>query len=131
MKVFITNGGKRIMAIFFVIALSIFPVLATDPDLGPNVYIFDPSMSVAEIEAVTDAIWEQQFSNEMGDERYALLFKPGVYGSPEEALWIKVGYYTQVAGLGVNPEDVTIYGHVDVYNQDLPVPEGSGLDTYL
>ena len=34
-------------------------------------------------------------------------------------LIIKVGYYTEVAGLGASPTDVTINGHVDVYNRCL------------
>ncbi len=44
---------------------------------------------------------------------------PGTYGSTEEPLIIRVGYYTEVAGLGASPEDVTINGHVDVYNRCL------------
>jgi hypothetical protein len=35
-----------------------------------------------------------------------------------------VGYYTEVAGLGASPTDVTINGHVDVYNQCFPAPTG-------
>ena len=31
----------------------------------------------------------------------------------------QVGYYTEVAGLGARPTDVTINGHVDVYNRCL------------
>ena len=54
---------------------------AGDPDLGPNVTVFDPSMPTAEIQAAADAIHERQVDNEMGAERYALLFRPGVYGS--------------------------------------------------
>jgi hypothetical protein len=38
----------------------------------------------------------------MGTNRYALLFKPGVYGSGSEPLQMKVGYYTEVAGLGAD-----------------------------
>lgn len=53
----------------------------------------------------------------MGTERVALLFKPGVYGSPATPLIVKVGYYTEVAGLGLSPTDVTINGHVDVYDR--------------
>ncbi|MGE5601897.1 MAG: adenylyl cyclase, partial [Nitrososphaerales archaeon] len=66
-----------------------------------------------------DAVYNQQVDNEMGAQRYALLFKPGIYGSAAEPLIIKVGYYTEVAGLGASPTDVTINGHVDVYNRCL------------
>ena len=55
----------------------------------------------------------------MGTQRYALLFKPGTYGSAATPLIFQVGYYTEVAGLGASPTDVTINGHVDVYNRCL------------
>src|SRR5678816_4056161 len=47
------------------------------------------------------------------------LFKPGVYGSTAQPLILRVGYYTEVAGLGASPTDVVINGHVDVYNRCL------------
>ena len=46
-----------------------------------------------------------------------MLFEPGTYGSSANPLIFQVGYYTQVAGLGASPKDVTINGSVDVYNQ--------------
>jgi hypothetical protein len=88
-------------------------------DFGPNVKIFDPSMPTSEIQATVDAIYSQQVNDEMGTQRYALLFKPGVYGSTVAPLFVRVGYYTEVAGLGASPTDVTINGHVDVYNRCL------------
>jgi hypothetical protein len=81
--------------------------------------IFDPSMPVSDIQAAVDAITNQQVDNEMGSQRYALLFKPGAYGSAAIPLVVQVGYYTEVAGLGASPTDVTINGHVDVYNRCL------------
>ena len=51
------------------------------PDFGPNVMIFDPSMPTSQIQATVDAIATQQVSNQFGTQRYALLFKPGTYGS--------------------------------------------------
>jgi hypothetical protein len=92
---------------------------AGQPDFGPNVRIFDPSMPTSEIQATVDAIAAQQVDNEMGTQRYALLFKPGTYGTPADPLVFQVGYYTEVAGLGLSPTDVTINGHVDVYNRCL------------
>lgn len=89
------------------------------PDFGPNVIIFDPSMSQSDIQAKVDAIATQQVDSEMGTQRYALLFKPGIYGSFANPLTFQVGYYTDVAGLGASPTDVTINGHVDVYNRCL------------
>jgi hypothetical protein len=91
--------------------------------LGPNVIVFDPSMPVGQIQATVDAIHAQQVDAEMGTNRYALLFKPGVYGSAAQPLQIKVGYYTEIAGLGASPTDVTINGKIEVYNRCL---EGGG-----
>ena len=84
---------------------------------GPNVLIFDPSMPVSQIQAAVDAIYAQQVNAEMGTNRYALLFMPGDYGSTTQPLQLKVGYYTEVAGLGASPTDVTINGKIEVYNR--------------
>ena len=92
---------------------------AAPPDFGPNVVIFDPSMPTSQIQAAVNAVATQMVNNEMGTERYALLFKPGVYGSAAQPLTFQVGYYTEVAGLGALPTDVTINGHIDVYNRCL------------
>ena len=75
-------------------------------DLGPNTTVFDPSMPVSEIQGVLDATHAQQVDNEMGGARFAYLFKPGTYGTDEEPLQIKVGYYTEISGLGASPGDV-------------------------
>jgi hypothetical protein len=103
------------------VLLSIGPAVAAPPppDLGPNVLVFDPSMTTAQIQAAVDAVAAQQVDNEFGTQRHALLFKPGTYGSATEPLTFQVGYYTEVAGLGASPTDVTINGHVDVYNRCL------------
>ncbi len=95
------------------------PPAAVQPDFGPNVRIFDPNMPTSEIQATVNAIRDEQVDAEMGTQRYALLFKPGTYGTPTEPLIIQVGYYTEVAGLGASPADVVINGHVDVYNRCL------------
>jgi hypothetical protein len=90
---------------------------ANVPDFGPNVTIFDPSMSKSEIKATVDAIAGQQVSNQFGTQRHALLFMPGSYGSAADPLNFEVGYYTEVAGLGSSPNDVTVNGTIDSYNQ--------------
>jgi hypothetical protein len=89
------------------------------PDFGPNVVVFDPSMPTSQIQSTINAITAQQVDNEFGTQRYALLFKPGTYGTAAQPLTFQVGYYTDVAGLGASPTDVTINGHVDVYNRCL------------
>jgi hypothetical protein len=78
-------------------------------DLGPNVIVFDPSMSSATIQSRLDSVFSQQESNQFGTQRYALMFKPGSYN-----VNANVGFYTSIAGLGRNPDDVTINGGVTV-----------------
>jgi hypothetical protein len=90
---------------------------AVTPDFGPNVRIFDPSMSTSEIKAAVDAIAAEQVPNQFGTQRYVLLFRPGTYGSAAAPLNFQVGYYTEVAGLGSSPSDVTVNGTIDSYNQ--------------
>ncbi|WP_202819021.1 hypothetical protein [Actinosynnema sp. ALI-1.44] len=89
------------------------------PDLGPNVTVFDPGMPVERIQATLDATHAKQVDNEMGTQRYAFLFKPGTYGTADKPLQIKVGYYTEVSGLGAAPTDVVINGKIEVYNRCL------------
>jgi len=98
---------------------------AGDPDFGPNVLIFDPSMPQAQIQAAVDAVAARQISDQFGTGRFALLFKPGTYGSAAQPLRFNVGYYTEVAGLGRNPTDVQINGSIDVLNQCFPTAQGA------
>ncbi|MFC8683402.1 glycosyl hydrolase family 28-related protein [Microbacterium ureisolvens] len=90
-----------------------------DPDFGPNVTIYSPDTPVAEIRAELDALHAQQVDAEMGTTRQAVYFLPGEYGSAADPLQVKVGYYTEIAGLGASPEDVTVHGAVEVYNRCL------------
>ncbi|MEU6389414.1 coagulation factor 5/8 type domain-containing protein [Streptomyces sp. NPDC046939] len=80
---------------------------AAAPDFGPNVSVFDPSMSTATIQSRLNAVFSQQQTNQFGSSRFALLFKPGTY-----AVDANIGFYTQIAGLGLSPDDVTIRGAV-------------------
>ncbi|KAI0442063.1 hypothetical protein F4803DRAFT_520799 [Xylaria telfairii] len=83
--------------------------MANSTIFGPNVYVFDPSMPMTGIQDKVAAIFKQMEANEFGTERYALLFKPGTYN-----ILFDVGFYTQVAGLGRDPDDVLIDGGVNV-----------------
>src|SRR5258708_32996232 len=64
-------------------------VLAEEPpgqtsshrSLGPNVVVFDPTMSTSQIQTTVDTVLAQQVDNEFGTPRYQFLFKPGTYGS--------------------------------------------------
>jgi len=90
---------------------------AAPPDFGPNVIVFDSSMPTSQIQGTVDAIASKQVSNQFGTDRYALLFKPGTYGSRSDPLNFQVGYYTSIAGLGRSPGDVVINGSIYVHNQ--------------
>jgi hypothetical protein len=76
---------------------------------GPNVYVFDPGMAQSDIQQTADTIFSKMEANQFGPERVAFLFKPGAYH-----VAFNVGFYTQVAGLGLNPDDVQIDGGTDV-----------------
>lgn len=86
------------------------PPPAGTPDLGPNVQVFDPSMPAATIQSRVDAVFRQQETNQFGTQRQAFLFRPGNYNNVN----VNVGFYTQVAGLGLSPDDVNIGGTVHV-----------------
>src|SRR6267143_5163793 len=77
----------------------------TTPDFGPNVTIFDPATPAATIQSMLDSIFTTQETAEFGTARYALLFKPGKYDVDA-----RIGFYTQVSGLGLSPDDVVING---------------------
>ncbi|WEK55047.1 MAG: discoidin domain-containing protein [Candidatus Cohnella colombiensis] len=76
---------------------------------GPNVYIFDPTMATSDIQNVANTIFNSQETNQFGNERYAMLFKPGSYN-----VNLKEGFFTSVAGLGQNPDEVNITGGFNV-----------------
>ena len=85
----IFSGGDQVIA-------------QTKPDFGPNVHIFDPSMSPAAIEAtLTSLSNEPQFST----NRHAVFFLPGTYN-----IEAPIGYYEAISGLGETPNAVTING---------------------
>jgi hypothetical protein len=108
------------VAVVFALALALAMsgrAAAATADLGPNVIVFDSSMPTSQIQATVDAIASQQITNQFGTQRYALLFKPGTYGSGNDPLNFQVGYYTSIAGLGRSPGDVVINGSVYVHNQ--------------
>ncbi|WP_438870608.1 discoidin domain-containing protein [Paractinoplanes bogorensis] len=91
------------------------PALPTSdtPDFGGNVRIFDPGTSAATIQTAVDSAFNAQLRSptaQFGTQRHVFLFKPGTYGR----VWANVGFYTTVAGLGLNPDDVTINGAVNV-----------------
>jgi hypothetical protein len=91
---------------------------ATTAVFGPNVCVFNATMSQSAIQADLNAIAAQQvpIAAQFGSQRYAVLFQPGTYGSAADPLVFQVGYYTEVAGLGAMPQDTVINGAIDVFN---------------
>ncbi|HEX6552354.1 MAG TPA: adenylyl cyclase [Ktedonobacteraceae bacterium] len=115
-----TSGGVSALATTSsVTTLAASSASSSQPNFGPNVYIFNPGMPQSAIQATVDTVAKQQVSNQFGNQRYALLFEPGTYGSKTNPLNFQVGYYTTVAGLGLSPNDVVINGSIYVRNQCL------------
>ncbi|MGJ5756505.1 ricin-type beta-trefoil lectin protein [Streptomyces puniciscabiei] len=134
---------------------------SSDPDLGPNVVVFDPSMSSSTIQSRLDTIFKQQETNQFGSQRYAVLFKPGAYSADGGAgvgkavtslvvnsrnvigdhMWIwradhgsGVGWTSNTAdtGLVVNGDDVTMYGlFVEHFQKYQVIWNGNGGRTYF
>src|SRR3954463_12555677 len=91
--------------------------VATVPSnpFGANVTIFDPSMSVASINAALNA--------SSGNQRRQFFFLPGTYGDPSispatatanNVIQAQVASGTKVSGLGKSPCDVVINGALSI-----------------
>ena len=84
------------------------------PNFGPNVFVFNPSMSAVTIQSTLNTLFSQQSdvnASQFDTNRYAILFQPGTYN-----VAINMGYYMQVLGLGQSPDNVTINGALQSYN---------------
>lgn len=112
--------SRVIISILPLLVVSPLPLSARQPDFGPNVTVFDPSMSAETIQNAVNAISQTQVptSAQFNTVRHAFLFKPGAY-----TVDVQVGYYTSVAGVGLSPDDVTINGIVH--------SEGAGNSTLI
>src|ERR1700720_3011249 len=77
------------------------------PAFGPNVLIFNPSMTSQSIQKQVGAVYATQEHNEFGPQRNALMFLPGSY-----SVDLPVGFYTEVIGLGASPDATRILGNV-------------------
>ncbi len=73
---------------------------------GSNVYFFAPEDDPEEVQEILEEIWKKQEKNQFGDDRYAIYFFPGIY---DEKIQARVGFYTQIAGLGASPDEVSLY----------------------
>jgi len=82
---------------------------SNQPLLGENVFVFNSSMDMKEIQTLIDTLHARQTGrkSEFSKNRVALLFQPGTYH-----LDVHVGYYMHVLGLGNSPGEVVISGAV-------------------
>jgi len=72
---------------------------------GENTYIFSPEDDPALVQQTLDDIYAKQEANQFGKNRYAIYFLPGEY---DDSVEVHVGFYMQVAGLGIKPTDTSI-----------------------
>ena len=121
-------------------AASLVFAQAAQPDFGPNVTIFDPSMPGSAIQSAFDAVQATQAppvtgqpytsgTGQFNTVRHAFLFKPGSYSNIQAF----IGYYTSVAGLGTSPDDVTINGTINsigVGPTNNPADQADGLSNF-
>jgi hypothetical protein len=114
----ILRNSKRFTLALGILAFSASPLLAAKtatPDFGPNVFVFNSSMSTAAMQRQIDKVYAIEQHNEFSSQRYAFLFLPGTY-----KLNVPIGFYTQALGLGASPDDVRIDGnlHVDAASRN-------------
>src|SRR5580698_2858613 len=86
----------------------------TIPNFGPNVFVYNPSMSMATIQNNLNDLFSLQSdvnASQFDTNRYCILFEPGTYN-----VTVNMGYYMQVLELGQSPDDVTINGELQSYN---------------
>ncbi len=112
----ITTGSETSNIINFIPGKSISNI-PNSIIFSDNIWIDAQGRTGNNIQAKVDEIYNLQSENEFGDQRYALLFKPGIYN-----VKIRVGYYTTVLGLGRSKNDVIIIGNI----QSLQEKTGSG-----
>jgi hypothetical protein len=92
------------------------------PNFGPNVIIFDPSQSTSSIQNQITTIGNAMQNEQFGSQRFALMFRPGTYNVD-----IRVGYYTQVLGLGALPDQVHITNQV---HSDPVLPDNNATQNF-
>src|SRR6516164_5538855 len=65
---------------------------ANVPAFGPNVCVFTDTMSQAAIQKDLDSIATQQVpvASQFNSQRYAVLFRPGTYGSEQDGIPLAV-----------------------------------------
>lgn len=76
---------------------------------GADTTIFEPTDNAKEIQSRINSIYGTTERGQFISDRNALLFAPGTYSND---LQVEIGFYTQVAGMGLSPED-TVIGNIN------------------
>jgi hypothetical protein len=118
------TANLKFLSLAFLLSLASTAFCANrpTPDFGPNVFVFDPSMSAATIQQQIGKVYAVQQHSEFGTARDALLFLPGSYHVD-----VPIGFYTQVLGLGASPDAVHITGNV---HADASLPRNNATCTF-
>ena len=87
-------------------------------EFGEKVWFFAPEDDETKVQEVLDAIYARQEANQFGEDRDAIYFLPGNYADDakegekkdgkKKNIEVNVGFYTQVAGLGITPDEVVL-----------------------
>lgn len=73
--------------------------------LGENVYIFSDQDDPKVVNQILQEMYAKQETNQFGTDRYSVYFLPGDY---DDSIEVNVGYYMQIAGLGIYPTDTKL-----------------------
>ena len=128
---------RALAVIFTLLILQTMAQEPNPPEWPASVRIIRPTDSAEEIQAKiadTQDPWNEEHQTFVSDhhfssERYLVWFAPGEYHNVS----IEVGYYSQVAGLGVSPDDVRFLDqgpHVPALNRHIHEGVGTCLDTF-
>lgn len=62
-------------------------------------------VTIQKFQSYINNVYKTTESGQFGSDRYAFLFAPGTYS---DSLNVEIGFYTQVAGLGLTPTETTV-----------------------
>ena len=74
---------------------------------GQNMFIINETDDLDEVYDTVQKTFLQQYQDQFGNNRYTFAFKAGDYSGMSQDCY-RVGYYTQVIGLGKTPYDVRL-----------------------
>ncbi len=75
---------------------------------GLDTDIFEETDDMNQIQDHFNEVYKTTEAGQFGQDRHAYLFAPGTYHKEDKDLSVEIGFYTQVAGLGISPEDTEV-----------------------